>query len=262
MNFIEYKQDVLNEVSRKYRNAEELVNSSMNDIYESYIDNICTSECAKILVTNILKENAEVDETQQYARTYIDQVLKLLYKLGYKIKKLPGTLKNDILDYFENNATIYDCADYCATQLKKKYVKTKDKKAEDEKLILLKNRLFMLFHNIESAALNDVEKDKDTIYAVVKVKLFEMKNEINTDIKSYMREINKYFIPYVRQNTDNGSRLEILGYSIKQRNLYCTCKIKIDLMDEERFSVTETTNIINMYIEIFKMFSEQYQNII
>lgn len=261
MNFIEYKQNILENAVTKYRNADDIVNNNLSLIFENYVNDVSVNKCINSII-NVINENMDHTETKQYALTYIKQVMELLFKLGYKIKKLPKQVENEILDYFEANATIYDCADHCADILKKKYIKIKDKSKDDEKLSILKNRLFMLFHNIDSAALLDVEKEDDLIYAKVKVKLYEMKNEINTDIKSYMKEINKYFIPYIRQNTDNGSRLDILGYSINQRNLYCTCKIKIDLIDDEKFSVNETTNIIKMYIEIFKMFSEQYCNMI
>ena len=107
-----------------------------------------------------------------------------------------------------------------------------------------------------------VEINKDETSAVLKIKIFEMRNEINTDVKSYIRELNKYFKPYVRQNVDNGSRIDILGYSVNQRSVYVTVRMKVDLIDSENFSINETANIIKMYIEIFRTFAEQYQNIV
>ena len=153
---------------------------------------------------------------------------------------------------------------YCLEQIKKNVVKVDKKKADN---ILLKNQLLLLVHDIDNCALKDVEVTSTDAFAVLKIKIFEMRNEINTDVKSYIRQLNKYFAPYVRQNVDNGSRIDILGYSVNQRSVYATIKLKIDFIDSDgftnnRFSAKETVNIIKMYIEIFRMFAEQYQNVI
>ena len=86
-------------------------------------------------------------------------------------------------------------------------------------------------------------------------------------IRYLKKQLNKYFAPYIRQNIDNGTRIDILGYSVNQRSVYATIKLKIDFINSDdntvkQFSAKETANIIKMYIEIFRTFAEQYQNIV
>ena len=56
-------------------------------------------------------------------------------------------------------------------------------------------------------------------------------------------------------------------YSVQQRSVYATIKLKIDFIDSDgfknnHFSAKETVNIIKMYIEIFRTFAEQYQSVV
>ena len=121
-------------------------------------------------------------------------------------------------------------------------------------------------HDVENAGLVGIDTHYNDIYAVIKIKLFDMRNEISTDIKSYINELHRYFKPYVNQNVDNSTRIQILGYSINQRSVYCTIKIKVDIIENEDgklfFSSNETRNNIEFYIKIFRMFAEQYSNMV
>jgi hypothetical protein len=150
-------------------------------------------------------------------------------------------------------------ANYCVEQLKKNTIKADDTKSDTT---AIKNRMLMLVHNIDNCALKDVENNRDGTFAILKIKLFDMRNELNTDIKGYIRQLHKYFVPYVRQNIDNDTRIDILGYSINQRSVYITVKLKVDMLDDTAFSAKETASIIEMYIQTFRMFAEQYQNVV
>lgn len=258
MEFLDYKQEVEKIMERKAKHLNKDVKLNIEKMFEAYINDVSPIDFIRSSIS--LNENTQNNEFSKY----YDRIVKNIRTFGYNIIKMPRELMESVVNFYNEGYNSMVPTNYCLEQLKKNTVKVDKKKTNN---ILLKNQLLLLVHDIDNCALKGVEFTKTEAFAVLKIKIFEMRNEINTDVKSYIRELNKYFAPYVRQNVDNGSRIDILGYSVQQRSVYATIKLKIDFIDSDgfknnHFSAKETVNIIKMYIEIFRTFAEQYQSIV
>ena len=254
MEFLDYKNEVERIIERKARHLNKDVTLSLEKMFEAYINDVNPID--------FIKSSMSLNESTQDNQftNYYNKIIKNIKNYGYNIIKMPRELMESVINFYNEGYNTMIPANYCIEQLKKNTIKIEKKKTDN---ILLKNKLLLLVHDIDNCALKGVEVTSTDAYAILKIKIFDMRNEINTDVKSYIKELNKYFAPYVRQNVDNGSRIDILGYSVQQRSVYATVKLKIDFIDEDKkFSAKETVNIIKMYIEIFRMFAEQYQNIV
>lgn len=258
MEFLDYKQEIERIVERKAKYLGKDFNLNLEKMFEAYINDVNPIDFIRSSIS--LNESSQNNEFSKY----YNRIVKNIRTFGYNIIKMPRELMESVVNFYNEGYNTMVPTNYCLEQLKKNTVKVDKKKADN---ILLKNQLLLLVHNIDNCALKGVEVTKSDAYAILKIKIFEMRNEINTDIKSYIKQLNKYFAPYVRQNIDNGSRIDILGYSVNQRSVYATVKLKIDFIDSDgfknnQFSAKETVNIIKMYIEIFRTFAEQYQNVV
>lgn len=254
MEFLDYKNEVERIIERKARHLNKDVTLSLEKMFEAYINDVNPID--------FIKSSMSLNESTQDNQftNYYNKIIKNIKNYGYNIIKMPRELMESVINFYNEGYNTMIPTNYCIEQLKKNAIKIEKKKTDN---ILLKNKLLLLVHDIDNCALKGVEVTSTDAYAILKIKIFDMRNEINTDVKSYIKELNKYFAPYVRQNVDNGSRIDILGYSVQQRSVYATVKLKIDFIDEDKkFSAKETVNIIKMYIEIFRMFAEQYQNIV
>jgi hypothetical protein len=258
MEFLDYKQEIERIVERKAKHLGKDFNLNLEKMFEAYINDVNPIDFIRSSIS--LNESSQNNEFSKY----YDRIVKNIRTFGYNIIKMPRELMESVVNFYNEGYNTMVPTNYCLEQLKKNTIKVDKKKTDN---ILLKNQLLLLVHNIDNCALKGVEVTKTDAYAILKIKIFEMRNEINTDIKSYIKQLNKYFAPYVRQNIDNGSRIDILGYSVNQRSVYATVKLKIDFIDSDgfknnQFSAKETVNIIKMYIEIFRTFAEQYQNVV
>lgn len=258
MEFLDYKQEIERIVERKAKHLGKDFNLNLEKMFEAYINDVNPIDFIRSSIS--LNESSQNNEFSKY----YDRTVKNIRTFGYNIIKMPRELMESVVNFYNEGYNTMVPTNYCLEQLKKNTIKVDKKKTDN---ILLKNQLLLLVHNIDNCALKGVEVTKTDAYAILKIKIFEMRNEINTDIKSYIKQLNKYFAPYVRQNIDNGSRIDILGYSVNQRSVYATVKLKIDFIDSDgfknnQFSAKETVNIIKMYIEIFRTFAEQYQNVV
>lgn len=258
MEFLDYKQEVEKIMERKAKHLNKDVKLNMEKMFEAYINDVNPIDFIRSSIS--LNENSQNNEFSKY----YNRIVKNIRTFGYNVIKMPRELMESVVNFYNEGYNSMVPTNYCLEQLKKNTIKVDKKKADN---ILLKNQLLLLVHNIDNCALKGVEVTKTDAYAILKIKIFEMRNEINTDIKSYIKQLNKYFAPYIRQNIDNGSRIDILGYSVNQRSVYATVKLKIDFIDSDgfknnQFSAKETVNIIKMYIEIFRTFAEQYQNVV
>lgn len=258
MEFLDYKNEVERIIERKARHLNKDVTLSLEKMFEAYINDVNPIDFIKSSIS--LNESTQDDQFTNY----YNKIIKNIRNYGYNIIKMPRELMESVISYYNEGYNAMIPTNYCIEQIKKNTIKIDKTKADN---ILLRNKLLLLVHDIENCALKGVEVTSTDAYAILKIKIFDMRNEINTDVKSYIRELNKYFAPYVRQNVDNGSRIDILGYSVQQRSVYATIKLKIDFIDSDgfknnHFSAKETVNIIKMYIEIFRTFAEQYQNVV
>lgn len=258
MEFLDYKNEVERIIERKARHLNKDVTLSLEKMFEAYINDVNPIDFIKTSIS--LNESTQDNQFTNY----YNKIIKNIRNYGYNIIKMPRELMESVINYYNEGYNAMIPTNYCIEQIKKNTIKIDKTKADN---ILLRNKLLLLVHDIENCALKGVEINSSDAYAILKIKIFDMRNEINTDIKSYIRELNKYFAPYVRQNVDNGSRIDILGYSVQQRSVYATIKLKIDFIDSDdfknnNFSAKETANIIKMYIEIFRTFAEQYQNVV
>lgn len=258
MEFLDYKNEVERIIERKARHLNKDVTLSLEKMFEAYINDVNPIDFIKSSIS--LNESTQDNQFTNY----YNKIIKNIRNYGYNIIKMPRELMESVINYYNEGYNAMIPTNYCIEQIKKNTIKIDKTKADN---ILLRNKLLLLVHDIENCALKGVEVTSSDAYAVLKIKIFDMRNEINTDVKSYIRELNKYFAPYVRQNVDNGSRIDILGYSVQQRSVYATIKLKIDFIDSDgfknnHFSAKETVNIIKMYIEIFRTFAEQYQNVV
>ena len=258
MEFLDYKQEIERIVERKAKHLGKDFNLNLEKMFEAYINDVNPIDFIRSSIS--LNESSQNNEFSKY----YNRIVKNIRTFGYNIIKMPRELMESVVNFYNEGYNTMVPTNYCLEQLKKNTIKVDKKKADN---ILLKNQLLLLVHNIDNCALKGVEVTKTDAYAILKIKIFEMRNEINTDIKSYIKQLNKYFAPYIRQNIDNGSRIDILGYSVNQRSVYATVKLKIDFIDSDgfknnQFSAKETVNIIKMYIEIFRTFAEQYQNVV
>ena len=258
MEFLDYKNEVERIIERKARHLNKDVTLSLEKMFEAYINDVNPIDFIKSSIS--LNESTQDNQFTNYYNT----IIKNIRNYGYNIIKMPRELMESVISYYNEGYNAMIPTNYCIEQIKKNTIKIDKTKADN---ILLRNKLLLLVHDIENCALKGVEVTSSDAYAILKIKIFDMRNEINTDVKSYIRELNKYFAPYVRQNVDNGSRIDILGYSVQQRSVYATIKLKIDFIDSDgfknnHFSAKETVNIIKMYIEIFRTFAEQYQNVV
>ena len=258
MEFLDYKNEVERIIERKARHLNKDVTLSLEKMFEAYINDVNPIDFIK----NSISLNESTQDNQ--FTNYYNKIIKNIRNYGYNIIKMPRELMESVISYYNEGYNAMIPTNYCIEQIKKNTIKIDKTKADN---ILLRNKLLLLVHDIENCALKGVEVTSSDAYAILKIKIFDMRNEINTDVKSYIRELNKYFAPYVRQNVDNGSRIDILGYSVQQRSVYATIKLKIDFIDSDgfknnHFSAKETVNIIKMYIEIFRTFAEQYQNVV
>lgn len=258
MEFLDYKQEVEKIMERKAKHLNKDVKLNMEKMFEAYINDVNPIDFIRSSIS--LNENSQNNEFSKY----YNRIVKNIRTFGYNVIKMPRELMESVVNFYNEGYNSMVPTNYCLEQLKKNTIKVDKKKTDN---ILLKNQLLLLVHNIDNCALKGVEVTKTDVYAILKIKIFEMRNEINTDIKSYIKQLNKYFAPYIRQNIDNGSRIDILGYSVNQRSVYATVKLKIDFIDSDgfknnQFSAKETVNIIKMYIEIFRTFAEQYQNVV
>lgn len=254
MEFLDYKNEVERIVERKAKHLNKDVTLSLEKMFEAYINDVNPIDFIKSSIS--LNESTQDNQFTNY----YNKIVKNIKNYGYNIIKMPRELMESVINYYNEGYNAMIPTNYCIEQLKKNTIKIEKKKRDN---VLLKNKLLLLVHNIDNCALKGVEVTSTDAYAILKIKIFDMRNEINTDVKSYIKELNKYFAPYVRQNVDNSSRIDILGYSVQQRSVYATIKLKIDFIDDDKnFSINETVNIIKMYIEIFRMFAEQYQNVV
>lgn len=253
MNFCDYRAEIERIMSRRHING----NLNMEAMFEAYISGI---EPRTYIEKNRLNENRADDGFNRY----LVNIVKLVKKYGYNVVKMPKELNEDLKNFYNDGYGISECVSYITEKLDKNTVQVKRTGKIDD--ILLYNKLLYVMHDIPDAALIDVEDKSETTYAVVRIKLFDLRNELNTDIKSYLAGIHKNFSAYIKQNVDNASRIEIRGYSANQKSVYCTVSIKLDFVEdehgEETLSMKETANTINMYVNIFKMFGEQYRNLI
>ena len=258
MEFLDYKNEVERIIERKAKHLNKDVTLSLEKMFEAYINDVNPIDFIKSSIS--LNESTQDNQFTNY----YNKIVRNIRNYGYNIIKMPRELMESVISYYNEGYNAMIPTNYCIEQIKKNTIKIDKTKADN---ILLRNKLLLLVHNIENCALKGVEVTSTDAYAVLKIKIFDMRNEINTDVKSYIKELNKYFAPYVRQNVDNGSRIDILGYSVHQRSVYATIKLKIDFIDSDgfknnHFSAKETVNIIKMYIEIFRTFAEQYQNVV
>ena len=258
MEFLDYKNEVERIIERKARHLNKDVTLSLEKMFEAYINDVNPIDFIKTSIS--LNESTQDNQFTNY----YNKIIKNIRNYGYNIIKMPRELMESVISYYNEGYNAMIPTNYCIEQIKKNTIKIDKTKADN---ILLRNKLLLLVHDIENCALKGVEVTSSDAYAILKIKIFDMRNEINTDVKSYIRELNKYFAPYVRQNVDNGSRIDILGYSVQQRSVCATIKLKIDFIDSDgfknnHFSAKETVNIIKMYIEIFRTFAEQYQNVV
>lgn len=258
MEFLDYKKEIERIVERKVKTLGKDINLNLEKMFEAYINDINPVDFINSSIS--LNENSQNNDFSKY----YNRIVKNIRTFGYNVIKMPKELMESVINFYNEGYNSMVPTNYCLEQLKKNTIKIDKKKADN---ILLKNQLLLMVHDIDNCALKGVEVTKTDAFAILKIKIFEMRNEINTDIKSYIKQLNKYFAPYIRQNIDNGTRIDILGYSVNQRSVYATIKLKIDFINSDddtvkQFSAKETANIIKMYIEIFRTFAEQYQNIV
>lgn len=257
MDFSEYRHTIEHYLTRKNPKFD-VSTLDLNKVFEAYISDVSPR-------TYISTMGVSMNESMDSKfNKYLSRVISLVKKSGYTIEKMPKELNEDINDCFTEGYTTAVCANYILEKIEKNTVKIKE--PNTIRNIELKNKLLRLMHDVENAGLVGIDTHYNDIYAVIKIKLFDMRNEISTDIKSYINELHRYFKSYVNQNVDNSTRIQILGYSINQRSVYCTIKIKVDIIENEEgklfFSSNETRNNIEFYIKIFRMFAEQYSNMV
>lgn len=257
MDFSEYRHTVEHYLLRTNPKFD-ISSLDLNNVFEAYVSDVSPRTYISNMHTSL---NESVDDK---FNKYLSRIVSMIKKAGYTIKSMPKELNEDINYCYVDGYTPATCANYILEKMEKNMVKVKE--ANGIKKVELKNKLLRLMHDVENAGLIGIDTHYNDIYAVIKIKLFDVRNEISTDIKSYINELHRYFKPYVTQNVDNNSRIEILGYSINQRSVYCTVKLKVDVIETEDgkpiFSANETKNNIEFYIKIFRMFAEQYSNVI
>lgn len=257
MQFLDYKNNVEQILARKQIHMKD-INVDMDAMFEAYINSVKPIDFIKSMYT--LNESYQTDKFTDYYNKVKDFALQN----GFRIIKMPRELKEEVINFYNEGYNSVVAGKYITEQIKKNSIK-QDKAPINADV--LKNKLLLLTHDITDCALKNVELNRNEAKAILKIKIFEMRNEISTDIKSYVRELNKYFAAYLRQNIDNNTRIEIMGYNIVGRSVFVTVKMKIDYLETEdsngfNFSANETANIIEMYINVFKTFAEQYRNIV
>lgn len=256
MNFLQYKSTVEKIISRKHTD----IKLDLDGLFESYINDVDP----KNYVMSLRSMNESSNIEKMFNR-YLKSVANIVKKSGYTIKKMPRELNEDVIDMYNDGYNSTECADYIIEQLDKNTVKVGKQLQIDD--VLLRNKLLFIVHNIDGVALKDVETKKGEAFAILRIKLFDMANEINTDVKSYLMQLDKYFRPYIKQNIDNANRLEILGYTLNRTSVFCTVKLRIDFLEPDetgisKFSSKETASNIQLYANIFKTFNEQYRNLL
>lgn len=253
MDFIQYKNTIENFL-KKYR----IDKVDLEPMFEAYVN----GTTAKDYIRKYCNTMNECSNQEKLFNKYLNKVLSIVKKSGYNIIRVPHELNEDIEYFYNDGYGAAECASYISEKLVKNTVKVKNK--DNKGKAVLFNKLLLLVHGIDDVALKDVKVEKDSAYAILRIKLFNFRNELNTDVKGYLTGIDKQFRPFVKQNVDNAERITIIGYSLTQKSVFCTVQIKIDLLDEKskEFSINETANIIKMYTEIFKTFGEQFRVLI
>lgn len=255
MDFTEYRLNV----DKILNNLNYKTNYNLQTVFECYLNSVTPKTCVKSLLKPI-NENFFEDKYTEYKK----QVLHLMRKQKFDIRKPHPELENLIRDFYADETEPVTTATECIKWVKQHSIKVKkDKEATENAKTIVYNKLLLLFHNIENAALKRVSVKNNDIYAELQIKLFTLRNEINTDIKSYLNELHKQFIPFLNQNVDRKDRIDVIGYSLKNNNVYCNINIKMDCISNDgfkdmNFSKLETVNMFKMYIEIFRTFAEQY----
>lgn len=256
MEFLDYKDAVEDLLKRKSSHLKTTFSLDLDDLFDAYINDVKPADYVKKGIS--LNESCQSDSYTKYFDTVVD----IIGRAGYRINVMPMELAEEVVEFYNEGYTPSVPANYCVEQIKKNAIKVSDSKVNTD---AIKNKLLKALHAVDNCAIKEVTtKGRDT-FAVLKIKIFELRNELSTDVKSYVRELHKNFMPYVRQNVDNQTRVDIVGYSIEGRNVFITIKLKIDFIDGEskgQFSIKETTNIIDMYVNIFRTFAEQYRNIV
>lgn len=257
MDFLQYRDTVEKIISRKRMRT----SLDLDNLFEAYINDVDPRK----YVTGIRSLNENIGDCDTGFIRYRDTVNKIIKKSGYTVKSMPRELASDMADMYSEGYKAPECAVYITEKIKKNTVKVKNLPPVDD--ILMRNKLLFLVHGIDGVALKDVEVKNDEVYAILRIKLFDLKNELNTDIPGYLKTVDSYFRKYITQNVDNANRLSILGYTIVHNTVYCTTRIKIDTFEPDKsgmpiFSVKETGNIIRLYANMFSMFNEQYRNLL
>lgn len=255
MQFLDYKNKVEQILAHKKMH----LSIDMNDMFEAYINSVTPVNYIKSMLTT-LNESSQNNQFTKYYQKVIDYAAKR----GYRILKMPAELNEEVINFYNDGYNAVTAGNYITEQIKKNTIKPDKSIIEPE---LLKNKLLLLIHSVDDCALQNIEVNKNEAKAILKIKIFDMRNEISTDIKSYIRELHKHFVIYLRQNIDNNSRLEILGYNIVGRSVFVTIKMKIDFIENEEtntfnFSAPETLSLIQLYINIFRTFAEQYRALV
>jgi hypothetical protein len=184
MEFLDYKQEIERIVERKAKHLGKDFNLNLEKMFEAYINDVNPIDFIRSSIS--LNESSQNNEFSKY----YDRIVKNIRTFGYNIIKMPRELMESVVNFYNEGYNTMVPTNYCLEQLKKNTIKVDKEKTDN---ILLKNQLLLLVHNIDNCALKGVEVTKTDAYAILKIKIFEMRNEINTDIKSYIKQLNKYF---------------------------------------------------------------------
>lgn len=253
----------LKQLLKNKRYDTNIVDHNLNKIFDNYVNSTPITECAKSLIKSTLNES--VTGKNDYKK-YAKRVLTILETMGYQKDDISKNITNRIADSYDIEENEYACAELCKNDIEKEN-KFKPIKLTKEKIEKIKNNLIINMHNVNNAALLDLNVSPTAATIKIKVRLFQNLTNIETDVKSYIKVVHKYLSAFVAQNANVDVENKIKSYAIKFNNLYCTIEFNIPFINAdgtstEKFNMYDISRIIQSYMNVLGTFTEQYKNVI
>lgn len=259
MVFNDYYQKIKFLLNTKYHN-DAMLDHNLDKIFENYINDIPINECVNTLLKNYINESK--NNINYDFKKYTSRVKQLLETMGYEKSELTDETNKQIADAYSIEEDEYACAELCKDNLQKKTKQYNVNKLTKEKIEQVKNNLIVNLHNINNAALLKLNVSPTVASIKIKIRLISNLKYIDTDVKSYIKQVHKYLSAFITQNNNNELETNIESYSIKYNNLYCISKIQIPLIGDNKFNIYDISKNIKSYLNVIETFAEQYKNII
>jgi len=240
-----------------------IVDRNLEKIFENYINDTPVTQCIK----ELFKSNINESTTKNSGfKKYAKRVITLLETFGYDKSDIDDNTIKNISDNYDVGEDEYACAELCKNDIEKAQ-KYKPIKLTPQRIEKIKNNLLINLHAVDNAALLDLNVSPTAATVKIKIRLLANLNNIETDVKSYIKLVHKYLSAFLVQNSNTDIETNVKGYAIKYNNLYCTSEFTIPFIEAdgtttEKFNIYDISRSIKSHLNVIETFIEQYKNIL